>query len=128
MSAFNVHDNVTMLELAAVAARTATLTATGVDVRDFIGKGKIVAMSAPATAGTNPTLNIKVQDSANNSDFADVSGMTFTQVTGAADLIEAIPVEFNAIRRYVRIVGTIGGTDTPAFTFGVVVIGRKQIV
>lgn len=128
MTAFNLHDNVNLVELAAVASRTATLTATGVDLRDYIGKGKIVAMSGPASAGTDPTLDIKIQDSADNSSFADVAGMTFTQVTDAADLIEAIAIDFNAIRRYVRVVGTLGGTSSPAFTYGVALIGRKQIV
>lgn len=129
MSAFNLNDNVTLLALADAGRRTTTFTGTGVDVRDFIGKGAVV-LQADGVSGASPTLNGKLMDSPDNStDWQDVTGATFAQVTVAGGELNAkIGVDFNAVRRYLRFVGTIGGTSTPTFDFAVSLLGRKQIV
>lgn len=115
-----------VVELAANAVRTTTLTATGVDVNAYDGPCHLILQSSAATAGTTPTLNVKLQHSdVVGSGYEDVSGAAFTEVTDA-DLTEMLTVQIGALKRFVRVVGTIAGTDTPTFGFGVVMVGNLQ--
>lgn len=112
--------------LFATAARTVTANGTGVDLKDFVGQIAVVLDSAAGT-GTTPTLDVKLQDSDDNSTFADISpAVAFAQVTGAGVSTQRIGASADSLRRYVRAVATIGGT-TPSFTFSVNLIGRKQV-
>lgn len=116
------------LSLAVADERTATLTGTGIDVQDYEGVALIVLNAGAASAGTDPTLDVKLQDSADNSTFADVTGATFTQVTDVAGTagVQLMKVNVSALKRYLRVVGTIAGTSTPTFTFGVEFVGIKK--
>lgn len=128
MKIIDVHNELNVLELLVSAVRTSSANGTGVDLQGYQGKLKVILDTAQASAGTTPTLDVKIQDSADNSDFTDVSGLTFTQVTDSADLLEAIAVDTRAVRRYIRAVATIAGTDTPTFNSAVVAVGQKQIM
>ena len=115
---------VTMVEALPVAARTSTANGSAVNLVDYDDDIALTLMTA-AGSGTSPTLDVKVQDSADGSSgWGDVSGATFTQVTDAADAHETIYVDADAVKQYIRIVATIGGT-TPSFTGGVNMAGKK---
>lgn len=113
----------TLVNLLPTAARTATANGTGVDVTDYEGMAEVVLDSA-AGAGTSPTQDIKLQDSADNSTYADIAGATFTQVVNAASQ-QKISVDLSSARKYVRAVSTIGGTS-PSFTSSVNLLARKK--
>lgn len=105
---------------------TATSTATGTGVDTFGYNDAMVALEVGAVSGTSPTLDVKIQDSADNSTFADVTGLTFTQVTASnnSQVLRVSGLNTSTRRRYLRAVGTIGGT-TPSFAFGVeILLGR----
>jgi hypothetical protein len=119
----NPNQEYTAVSLAVAGAITTTGNQTGVDILNFDGHGMVILNSAAGT-GTTPTLDVKLQDSADNSSFADVSGAAFTQVTGAASF-QTIDVDLSAIRRYVRVVDTVSGT-TPSFARSVSLVGRSQ--
>lgn len=122
----NAHDLLDEEEIIPCATRTTTVTGAAVDMQQYVGKVKMVLMSSIGT-GTTPTLDVKLQDSADGSTgWADIAGATFTQVTDAADAIEAIGVTIDSAARYIRGVGTIAGT-TPSFSFGLCAIGMKQV-
>lgn len=108
-------------------SRSASANGTGFDLQgsnDAEGEA-IVILDSEAGSGTSPTLDVKLQDSANNSDWSDISGATFTQVTDGGAGFEKISINCNDVRRYVRAVATLGGV-TPAFVFGVsLVYGKK---
>lgn len=63
------------------------------------------------TANLSTTFTAKIQHSHNNSDFVDVTGGGFTNVTGAtSDQSIVLP---DAMMGYVRVIGTLtGGTTT----------------
>jgi hypothetical protein len=63
-----------------------------------------------AVTGTNPTLDVTVETSPDNSTWTTVS--TFTQKTAAGSQHKL----FSPIDRFVRVTETIGGTATPTFT------------
>ena len=65
------------------AARTATGQTSGIDLRTYDGDVVFVLDSA-AGGGSSPTLDITIEDSADNSSFSALSGAAFTQVTGTA--------------------------------------------
>lgn len=108
-----------------IAARTSTVTATGVDVSDYTGP-LLVVQNVGTVSGTTPTLDGKIQDSADDSSYADVSGAAFTQVT-ASNSTQTLLLDTRAVRKYVRYVGTIAGT-TPSFTMGVTLHGVKNYI
>lgn len=110
----------TVLQLSASASQASTVTGTGVDLNDY--EGAIMFIQNHGT-GTG-TLDGKIQDSADNSSWADVSGATFTQSTTTADL-KQITVDRRALRRYVRYVGTI---VTGPQNVAAVAVGMKKTV
>ena len=78
-------------------------------------------------AGTTPTLDGKIQDSADGQNFADVAGYVFPTVT-AANSDQVIGVDTRAVRRYVRYAANIGGSNGQSFTFNVAALGLKKYV
>ena len=115
----------TFTQAAVPAARTATVTGTGFDVSAYNGNITF-AQSVGTVSGTTPTLDGKIQDSADDSTYADVTGATFTQVTSSTSL-QTLNVDTRSVRKYLRYVGTITGT-TPSFGMSVTAIGQKQAV
>ncbi len=122
MSQFNFPGNATVTALLASAscADTAAATGTGVDLKDYEGPVLIVQNHGTGTG----TLDGKIQDSADNSSFADVTGATFTQSTTTAD-IQALVVQSKQVRRYIKYVGTVG---TGPQVVGVSLSGVKKSV
>lgn len=115
------------LELFPIAAVTASGNSSSMDLVDYSESlDLLLSVSAPV-AGTNPTLDVKLQDSADNSTFADVSGAAFTQVTSAAS-VQRMTLNPDELKRYVRIVRTIGGTVSPQYLVKVTGIALKKVL
>jgi hypothetical protein len=97
--------------------RTDTAAANGASLNN----GGATAFGAQAylqvTAFTGTTITVAVQDSADNSTFAAVTGLTFTAVTAAPAAQRLATANTATIRQYVRVVTT--GTFSSA-TFAVV--------
>jgi hypothetical protein len=102
------------------AARTATGQTSGIDLQTYDGD-VVFLLDSAAGSGTSPTLDVTIEDSADNSSFAAISGAAFTQVTGTASAQKLVVNKDNA-RRYVRVKYTIGGSS-PSFTFSVNAVG-----
>ena len=118
-------DKVNLIAGHPTAARTATGQTSGIDLRVYDGDVVFVLDSA-AGAGTSPTLDVTIEDSADNSSFAAIASgaVAFTQVTGSASA-QTLEVDANGCKRYVRVKYTIGGSS-PSFTFSVNAIGLKK--
>jgi hypothetical protein len=104
------------------AARTSTGTGTGIDMADT-GPELYAILENGTTSGTSPTLDVKIQESDDNSTYSDITGAAFTQLTAAGG--ERILVR-NRTKRYVRALGTIGGSSTPTFTYSVLICAPKK--
>ena len=118
-----VVDKITVATFSPPAARTSTVTATGVDIAQYVGR-LAITQHVGTVSGTSPTLDGKLQESSDNSTWSDISGATFTQVT-ASTAIQTIYIQTRATKRYIRYVGTIGGTS-PSFGLAVTIQGQKQ--
>lgn len=111
-----------------IAAKTAAITgSTALDVRGYKGH-LLCTQQVGVVSGTNPTWDGKFQESADGStDWTDITGATFAQVT-ATGAEEIISFDVRETRGYVRYVAAIGGTSTPTFNVGVMLMGQKERV
>lgn len=116
-----VFDNIKTVTSIAPASITANTNGSGVDTLGFNdAMVQIIAGAIDTTTG-DETYSFKVQDSADNSTFADVTGLTNT-VTATGQLKEIRLAELNLVtKRYIRVVLTVAGT-TPIFVGGAVVL------
>lgn len=97
---------------------SAATNGTSFDTGGSLAFGGQAYLHAAAFTGTDVTVTI--QDSADNATFANVTGLSFTQITGGAPLAQRIAIgNTNTIRRYVRAVTTTSGGFT-SLKFGVV--------
>lgn len=104
------------------AAKTTTITGSALDF--ILGDNQCFAIQDIGTvSGTSPTWDGKIQESetTTSGDFTDIPGAVFTQVTSSTNLQV---ITFLRTKRYLRYVGTIGGSSTP--TFGVDVLIGEQ--
>jgi hypothetical protein len=105
---------------------TSTTTSAAFDTQPYAGNLLLVANIAAATAGTSPTLDVKVQDCATSGGtYVDVSGYTLTQVT-TTDSLQTLSIDKRLVRQFVKVVATLGGSASPAFPVSVTVTGYKQ--
>lgn len=125
MNVVNVFQSVTVTQLLLNASVTADANGTAIDLKDYEGDAAVVCNVGTPTAGSSPTMDIKLQDSADNSSFADVSGKAITQVTTPGGT-QTILFNTNEVRRYVRHVIDIGGTSSPAFPVAITFLGVKK--
>ena len=124
MKIIDVHGELLASNLIA-GTYTADANGAGADLQGYQGVLKIV-LDSGAGGGTTPTLDVKIQDSTDNSSFTDVVGKTFAQVTTIASL-QSLGIDTRAVRRYIRAVIAITGTS-PTFGLAVAVVGQKQIM
>lgn len=111
------------LSIAPVAA-TATTNGSSVDLKDAVGTVKVTAMHGVITTGT---FAWKLQDSADDSTFADVSGGPTTAALGTdgAVVFEG-KIDARKLRRYVRVVAT--GASTPNGLISASIEYVKQVI
>lgn len=85
------------------------------DTGGSLAFGAQAYLQAVSFAGTDAT--VEIQDSADNSSFSLVTGLSFTQITGATPLAQRIAISNAAtVRRYVRAITiTSGGFSSLAF-------------
>jgi hypothetical protein len=104
---------------AGVRTDTAATNGTSVDTTQSLSFGGQAYLQVFSFTGTDVT--IKIQDSADNVSFTDVTGFGFTQVT-AAPTSERIALSNTAtIRRYVRAVTvTTGGFSSVSFAVNLI--------
>ena len=124
MKIIDVHNELLASNLIA-GTYTVNADGAGVDLQDYQGVLKVI-LNSGAGGGTTPTLDAKIQDSADNSAFADIPGKVFTQVTGNAS-IQSLAIDTRAVKRYIRADLTITGTS-PTFGLAVTAVGQKQIM
>lgn len=125
----NIATHQQTIELLPMQSVTGDGNGTGVLVTEYVGSLAVI-LTCKNTAGTTPTLDIKLQESDDNSTYTDISGAAFTQVTDAgtsAATIEKIVVNVDACKKYIRAVKDIGGASSPAFMTSCVALGVKQV-
>ena len=117
-------EKMTVVAGVATAAVTSTATSSAIDLLEYDGDVLLILDSA-AGGGSSPTLDIKLTESdATSGTYTDLSGATFTQVTGSASM-QTLAINKASSKRFIKIVQTIGGSS-PTFTFSINLIGLKK--
>lgn len=89
------------------AITAAAVNGTGVDTRGFT-RAQAIFNSAPT--GTGTTSDCKLQESADNSTFTDVTSAAFAQVTTAGgQKLQCMDIDLSKRLRYLRLVQTGAG-------------------
>lgn len=125
------------LDKQALASQAVTASGNG-SALDFAncGPGLKIQVNNGTSSGTSPTLALKLQESQNANAidasgeadaWADISGATLSLTSADDGTVINLQVN-NRSKRWVRLVRTIGGSNTPTFNIGVVVSGKKIIL
>jgi len=128
---YDLQNGLSNIALLPAASNTSTATGTGVDVSGFQGKLKLTLDSAAGT-GTNPTFDIAVQTSlvlgSGYAALTDANGdaVVFAQITDAEAVLTSIAVDTRDCLKFIRVVGTLGGTSTPTFLCSLNAVGALQ--
>lgn len=117
MTAIDLGNNIKSSVVLAPASRTAAANGTGVDTKDETWGVFVISQGA---MHATETITYKIQDSADNSAWADVNGLdgaaaSFTGAANADDTIYLMRVECNRLRRYLRVVATPSGSNAQVF-------------
>jgi hypothetical protein len=123
MSIGNTRRTFSVLSFAPNDVVTATGNETGVDLQDY--EGDITLVLDAEAGGSGVTYAVKIQDSADNSTFADVTDAAFTTTTANTALVETLIVNSDEIKRYARVVITVAG-GSGAGAVSVTGLGRKK--
>ena len=90
-----------------------TANGSGVDLQGYEGDAAFVLSSE--AMGSSVTLAVHLEESANNSDWSDVSSGAFTTTAANTAAFEQIALNISDLKRYVRAAATVaGGTGTGA--------------
>jgi len=113
----------TSVALCVPATLTATTNGAAVDVSRFTGIAKAILDASAAGDAAGETADVKLQHSVDGStNWADVPGAAFTQVTNAAGAHQAVMLNTDSLHKYVRVVTTMAGTS-PSVTRSVSLVG-----
>lgn len=115
----SVYDAVKSLFLARPQTATTTVTGTGIDTMGY--NDAMITLEVGTVSGTAPTLDGKIQESDTlGGTYTDITGAVFTQVTASNNTqkIRVGGLGVGGRKRFIRYVGTIGGT-TPSFALAV---------
>jgi len=113
MTSRNVPDRAAILDLVPNDVSTTTANSTGVDLLPY--EGKMLCTLDAEAGGSGITYAVKLQDSADNSSFTDLSGAAFSTTGANAASVQKLAVNIDDARRYVRAVITVaGGTGAGA--------------
>lgn len=118
----SLYDAIKVMQSLVPAVRTASANGTGVDTFGYNTAIAVInAGDIDLTTG-DETYSFKVQDSADNSSFADVAALSAVTVTADND-VKKIRIDGlgTSIRRYVRVVATLAGT-TPSWPGSAVIV------
>lgn len=141
---YNSHFLSMIKTVTGLTARTITAGGTGdgvaqngtsIDRQDIYSAIVAVPITAVLAATETATVNVKVQDSADNSTFADFASATELVLTGdtggstETDIIQ-LKVNLQGAKRYMRVVVTCDlsatGTDTATFAAVVALTGAIE--
>lgn len=113
MSTASVAGRAEVLDLAPNDVVASTSNETGVDLLSY--EGSMICVLDAEAGGSGITYAVKLQDSADNSSFSDLSGAAFDTTSANAASVQKIAVDIDNCKRYVRAVITVaGGTGAGA--------------
>lgn len=126
----NIHYSVKPVASLVANQTAATVNGTGIDRLGYDDIELVVANGAATGTPTSYSIDVKLQESDDNSTFTDITGAAITQIT-ANNTLRNIKVG-NAYlkKRYIRtvtVVAFVGGTTPAVATAVEVLLGLPQV-
>ena len=121
---------VKVLRASAGTSGTGVTNGTGVDLSGF-SEG-LVFLNVTAKSGTNPTLDVHLEGSWDDSTYCDFPtaaaasspcSFVFSQVVNTTG---TYVLRISNFGKWVRVVHQVGGTATPTYTFEVQFLGKRE--
>lgn len=109
-----------------------TINGTGIDrmptgSQQGFMSAELFVMTGPIYTGAGPLTDFRLQDSADNSAFADIAaaagGPIAAAQISAASQVERVDVDLSRLRQFVRVVVVVSGTTTLVDLGAVLVLG-----
>jgi hypothetical protein len=96
---------------------------TGIDRTGYLSCTIFAQTGVASGSPSAQTVNVKLQDSADNSTFADVTGQALTEIS-ADSTTGQLDVDLGTLKQYIRLVSTVAftGGSTPAWDVAASVI------
>jgi len=88
-------------------------------------RGCIFLLQVGGVTGTNPTLDVKIQDSPDGVVWTDIPGLVFPQVTTSI-VLDKLPFQADFLNKFFRTSSIIGGTS-PQFPMSVIAVFEERI-
>ncbi|MBW2672139.1 MAG: hypothetical protein JRD89_01825 [Deltaproteobacteria bacterium] len=111
------------------AAAAGTVNGLSIDRLGFEDAVLLVSVGAVSGGPTAQTVDVKIQDSADGTTWADVPGLTVEQIT-AGDTYKELGINLSPLRRYIRAVATVAFTEgtTPTIQLAVdIALGKSRV-
>lgn len=122
----HLHDiaNAGLVKQAVCLAAATTGNTAGSSLDMLTGEGRLnIIQSIGAWVGNSPTVQTKVQESADGSNWYDITGASFSS-TATSNTIQTL--SFSRNYRYVRSYDTIAGTGSLAIPLANIIIQQKK--
>ncbi len=120
---YDLPNYVTVLPLIPAADVVSDGNGAPFDLAPYVGDILLRADVGNATAGTSPTLDIVVKESADNSNWTNAN-VAFTQITNGG--AQVLSYDTRAHLRYMRVDKDIAGANSPSYPTSVLGIAQKQ--
>lgn len=120
----DLKSNVDIVESLAPASRTAAVNGTGVDLRGY--SSAMAVIQAGAAGGTTPSFTFKVQESDDDSTYADVAAADLDggQPAAITAAQAAVRIGYKGAKRYARvIISAVSGTSPTLLCSAAIVRG-----
>ena len=115
MTIQNLGSKGTAVDILANHVDASTANGSGVDLQGYEGDAAFILSAEAGSSGV--TYAVHIEDSADNSTFADVTDGAFTTTSANTASFQQIALNISDLKRYVRAVTTVaGGTGTGALT------------
>lgn len=120
MNKQNLAEHIQVIDISPVEDLLATAEGDAIDLKMFDGDLAIV-LDAVNVAGTDPTLDVIIEDSDTDvaEDFEAIDGAEFETVTDADPSVQKLNLNKDELKRFIRVIKTVGGTDDPEFLLSV---------
>lgn len=124
--------SLTQVNIRDAAPFAANANTTAVDISQYVGRIGVIFNVGPNIAGTSPTYDAYLQTGP-HSNGANASNVTLdnganaaiTQASGAS--LQMLVVDKRKCDKYLKVVQAIGGTSSPNFPVGIILLGQKQV-
>jgi hypothetical protein len=106
-------------------SKNANFSSAAANLQNYIGRVQVIVSAGLLTTGDNDgTLNVRIDDSPDNSTYTSTG--TYTTAFANTAATQVVSVDTRAVSKWIRCHCVVGGTNTPTRPVAIELIGTKQ--